>query len=163
MIPNPPAESIHFQAGSDGYFHLKSSQTVARCLDDVFAFFSRPENLQQLTPTHLNFKILTPQPIAMENGSRIDYALRLHGIPIRWKSIIEDYNPPHAFVDRQLSGPYREWIHLHSFHADGNHTRIEDHVRYKVPGGHLAHRLFVQPSLRKIFAHRHAVIQLLFP
>jgi ligand-binding SRPBCC domain-containing protein len=136
---------------------------VAQPLHEVFEFFSRPENLERLTPTHLSFTILTPHPIPMENGTLIDYALRLHGIPLRWQSRIENYLPPHSFTDRQLRGPYREWVHLHSFHEENGGTNIEDHVRYKVPGGVLADRIFVQPSLRKIFAYRHSVIQSLFP
>ncbi len=161
MQPHPP--SIHFHQHPAGSFHLQAHQEVLATPETVFDFFSRPENLQRLTPGHLHFHILTPGPLVMADGLLLDYKLRLHGIPLRWRSRIEHWNPPLSFVDRQLRGPYLEWIHLHSFHPTGKGTRIEDHIRYRVPGGRLAEMLFVRPSLRRIFAHRLRILSHIFP
>jgi len=129
----------------------------------VFPFFADPLNLDQLTPPWLRFRILTPAPIAMDVGSLIDYRLRLHGLPIRWRTEITVFEPPYRFVDRQVRGPYREWIHEHVFEEVDGHTVIIDNVRYSVPGGRLVHELVVKRDLQKIFDYRHGRIAERFP
>lgn len=124
-------------------------------LDEVFAFFADARNLEQLTPPWLRFHILTPTPVRMEEGTRVDYRIRLHGFPIRWRSEIVVWEPPDRFVDRQLRGPYRTWIHEHSFEAHGDRTLVTDRVDYEVPGGELVRRFLVEPDLRRIFDYRH--------
>jgi ligand-binding SRPBCC domain-containing protein len=135
-------------------FELSKSQRLERPLPDVFAFFSNAENLECLTPPWLRFSIRTPRPIRMAEGTLIDYALRIHGIPIRWRSEITVWDPPHRFVDEQLRGPYRMWVHEHGFLADGDGTVVRDHVRYAVWGGSLVNRFLVAPDVRRIFAYR---------
>ncbi len=122
----------------------------------VFPFFADAGNLDRLTPPWLHFRILSPQPMEMAVGARIDYRLRLHGLPIRWRSEITAWDPPHGFVDEQRRGPYRVWIHRHRFEARRGGTLVTDHVRYAVPGGLLADRLFVRRDLRRIFDYRTA-------
>jgi hypothetical protein len=131
-------------------------------LEQVFAFFSDAANLERLTPPWLSFQIVSPQPIPMAVGTRIDYRLRLHGIPISWTSEITAWEPPHRFVDEQRKGPYRTWIHEHRFEEIEGGTMAYDAVRYAVLGGVLAAKLFVRPDLEKIFAHRHQVMRELF-
>ena len=102
----------------------------------MFDFFSRAENLERLTPSSLRFRILTPTPIEMREGALIDYQLRLNGIPLKWRSLISTWDPPNVFVDTQLKGPYKQWIHTHRFTAlDAERTLIEDEVRYRLPFG----------------------------
>ncbi len=146
---------------------LEQDQTIDRTLEEVFEIFSNAANLEALTPSFLSFKILTPLPIAMFAGARIEYALGLFGIPMKWRTLISSWEPPavdHAdgvakarFVDQQVSGPYEIWKHTHEFEADGNQTRMRDVVDYAVPFGFLgaiAHHLFVRRTLERIFAHR---------
>lgn len=138
-------------------FFLRTTQLVARDLDTTFAFFADAGNLQHLTPPWLNFVITTPQPIAMHEGALIDYRLRLHGVPIRWRSVITTWQPPHIFVDEQLKGPYLLWRHEHRFTSTADGTLVEDEVRYRVVGGALANA-FVRPDLERIFRYRQSAL-----
>lgn len=120
----------------------------------VFPFFADAHNLEIITPPWLNFKILTPGEIPMRVGALIDYQIRIHGIPVRWRTEIAGWNPPHSFVDQQLRGPYRLWRHTHTFTEKNGGTLCGDRVEYAVPGGALVNKLFVRRDVEKIFAYR---------
>jgi ligand-binding SRPBCC domain-containing protein len=136
---------------------------VAALPEAVFEFFSEPQNLARLTPASMKFRIVTPEPLSLGNGTRIAYRLRVHGIPLRWESEIRDWNPPHEFVDVQLHGPYRSWHHRHRFSAEDGGTLVIDEVDYAPPGGWLFDRLFIRRDLRKIFSYRIERLSELFP
>jgi hypothetical protein len=138
-------------------FSLRATQLVARDLDSTFAFFADAANLQRLTPPWLDFAITSPQPITMRAGARIDYKLSLHGIPIRWQSAITIWDPPRRFVDEQIRGPYSLWRHEHRFMPMSDGTLVEDHVEYRVPGGHLVNT-FVRRDLSRIFRYRQTAL-----
>jgi ligand-binding SRPBCC domain-containing protein len=138
----------------DGTFQLQTSQWLPRSIDDVFAFFADARNLQAITPGWLHFHIENAENLKIEAGTRINYRLRLHGIPLRWQSRISVWEPTRRFVDEQVHGPYRRWVHEHRFEVEGTGTRIDDTVDYAVPGGALVHWLFVAGDLRRIFAYR---------
>ena len=140
-------------------FRLHAQQLVPRPLDEVFAFFADARNLETITPPWLRFKILTPGVIEMAVGTRIDYRLRLRGLPVRWQSEITAWDPPHRFVDEQRRGPYRQWIHEHRLSEVDGGTLCEDHVRYSVVGGRLVNRLFVVRDLERIFAYRRDTVE----
>lgn len=128
----------------------------------IFPFFADADNLDAITPPWLSFQIVTPRPIAMQAGTLIDYRLRVHGLPLRWRTMIREWEPPHRFVDEQLSGPYRQWIHTHTFAPDRGGTLARDHVRYAVPCDFIAHPLFVRPDIERIFAFRQAALRARF-
>ncbi len=143
-------------------YTLQREQMLPRPIDRVFAFFADAANLEAITPPWLRFQILTPQPIAMGPGTLIEYRLRLRGMPIRWVTRIEQWEPPTRFSDVQLRGPYRLWGHLHTFEPCGAGTRMCDLVRYALPFGplgRLAHRLIVQSDLDAIFDYRAAQVE----
>jgi ligand-binding SRPBCC domain-containing protein len=143
---------------------LHRTQPLPRRLPEVFAFFSRPENLQTITPPWLDFRI-TQAPPELRLGSRIEYRLRIHRIPTRWTTEITAWNPPHSFVDTQVSGPYTLWRHEHTFTADGPGTAMQDTVRYALPFGHLGravHWAIVQRDVNKIFDYRAEKMRELF-
>src|SRR5690606_26244500 len=135
---------------------LHTDFVVPSPLPEVFEFFADAGNLEAITPPWLRFRILTPTPIEMRAGTRIDYRIRIRGWPVRWRTEITAWEPPVRFVDEQLRGPYRIWIHEHRFESVEGGTRCRDHVRYAVPGGALVHRLLVKEDLRSIFAWREA-------
>jgi ligand-binding SRPBCC domain-containing protein len=140
---------------------LQREQLVRRGLDEVFEFFSRARNLQALTPPWLRFEVLTPEPIEMHLGTIIDYRLRVHGLPLRWRSRIEEWQPGRMFVDRQLRGPYRLWHHTHRFEPHAQGTLVSDRVRYAIPLGPLgqfAHTAFVHRDLERVFDFRRAAV-----
>lgn len=129
---------------------------------EVFRFFADPRNLERLTPPWLHFEIITPPDIVIEQGTLLDYRLRLRGIPLRWQSEISVWEPPQRFVDRQTKGPYSLWVHEHTFVEDRRGTIVGDRVEYAVPGGPLVQKFFVAPDLRQIFKYRQSALQNIF-
>ncbi len=146
----------------NGLGTLDSRLWVPQAVDQVFPFFADAFNLETITPPLIHFAVLTPRPIEMRAGLRIDYRLRLLGLPFRWQSEITAWDPPRRFVDEQRRGPYRVWVHEHRFAEQDGGTLVTDHVRYTVPGDVLVDRLFVRGQLRKIFTYRRARLQELF-
>lgn len=143
---------------------LARTAWVPRPLDVVFDFFSRPANLQILTPPFLNFKI-TDVPEALRAGALIRYRLSVHGMPVRWVTEITEWNPPHRFVDIQLSGPYTLWRHTHTFVAENGGTTLKDEVQYSLPLGPLgriAHWAVVKRDVNAIFDYRGEKMRELF-
>ncbi len=143
---------------------LHQEQWVPIPLDEVFDFFSQAQNLEKVTPPWVGFRILTPSPITMRPGTIIDYEVRLHRIPMRWRSEITEWVPPFHFADVQLKGPYALWNHRHSFRAEKEGTLVIDDVQYAVPlswmpGAGLVERFLVEPELRRIFAHRRVALR----
>jgi ligand-binding SRPBCC domain-containing protein len=125
--------------------------------DAVFGFFADARNLERLTPPWLHFRILTPGPIDMRAGAHIDYRILLHGIPLRWQSAITAWDPPRSFIDEQIRGPYRCWVHTHTFEEERGGTRVRDSVEFDVIASWLT-GWFVMRDLRKIFAYRHQTL-----
>ncbi|MEM7231538.1 MAG: SRPBCC family protein [Planctomycetota bacterium] len=144
-------------------YTLSRSARLASPLPEVFPFFASAANLEEITPPWLNFEFLSDKNVPMEVGARIQYRIRLHGIPVRWTTKITVWNPPYEFVDEQISGPFRRWVHQHRFEStpDGG-TIASDRVFYSVPGGALIHRLFVKGDLDRIFDYREKVMLELF-
>jgi len=129
--------------------------------DDVFAFFADAANLESITPPWLRFHLDTPMPLTMARGALIDYRLRVHGIPLRWRAEITVWDPPHRFVDEQRHGPYRRWVHMHTFIEERGGTRVSDEVDFEAPGGTLLGRLVLR-DIGRIFEYRRGMLHKLF-
>jgi ligand-binding SRPBCC domain-containing protein len=139
-------------AAGEGVF--ETELWLPRSPEQVFPFFADAGNLERITPPWLKFEVLTPPPIVMRTGTLIDYRLQVHGVPLRWRTGIAEWTPPHRFVDTQVRGPYRLWHHTHTFEARDGGTLCRDRVRYRAPGGALVHWLFVRRDVDRIFAYR---------
>ena len=144
---------------------LVASQLVPRPIEEVFAFFSRPENLGRITPPSMGFEFLTDDR-DMRDGLVIRYRIRpLLGIAMTWTTRIAAFEPPHRFRDTQLSGPYRRWEHTHTFETVPGGTLVHDEIEYEVPFGplgDLANALLVRSELERIFRHRAETIRTVF-
>jgi ligand-binding SRPBCC domain-containing protein len=141
---------------------LRREQVLQRPPEAVFAFFADAANLEAITPPLLRFELITPPPIAMGVGTFLQYRLRLRGVPVRWDTLIQAWEPPHRFVDVQVRGPYRLWHHTHEVTAlaDGG-SLMRDTVRYAIgfgPLGAAAHRVVVRRDLEAIFEYRAATV-----
>jgi ligand-binding SRPBCC domain-containing protein len=145
---------------------LTTEVWLPRPRNEVLAFFSDAHNLDVLTPPWLHFHILTPHPVPMHQGTLIDYHLRWRGIGLLWRTEISVWEPPERFVDRQVRGPYRQWVHEHTFVESGGGTLMRDRVDYAVPGWLLEpilSWLVVARDVERIFAFRRCTMQKLFP
>jgi ligand-binding SRPBCC domain-containing protein len=143
-------------------FIIQAELWVPRPRPEVFPFFAEARNLETLTPPWLRFEVLTPAPIVMRLGALIDYRIRVHGIPLRWRTEIHEWQPPHRFVDVQLRGPYTLWHHTHTFEERDGGTLCLDCVRYRPRGGALVNWLFVRRDVERIFQYRQQRMRELF-
>lgn len=146
-------------------YKLIREQSIPRPRAEVFEFFDQPANLAFLTPPWLAFHMITPMPATMAEGLRLEYRIKILGLPIAWTSEVTHYDPPHGFIDEQVEGPYRVWRHRHIFTDEGSSTRVRDEVDYDLkfgPLGVLAHALYVRRALELVFDFRATVLRKMF-
>ena len=143
-------------------FTLACELELPRPRSEVFAFFADAHNLETITPPWLKFEVLTPAPIMLRPGTLIDYRITVRGLPIRWRTEIAEWDPPHQFVDVQLRGPYTLWHHTHTFEERDGGTVCLDRVRYRPRGGALVHWLFVRRDVEQIFQYRQQRLKEMF-
>lgn len=145
-------------------YALKTVQRIPVTLENAWDFFSRPANLQEITPTGLGFTVLSQHHGSyMYPGQLIEYTLKpLLGIPVYWMTEITHVEDQKFFVDEQRFGPYSFWHHQHHFSEIDGGIEMTDIVHYKLPAwflGDLMHRLLVRSRLREIFGFRHAAVE----
>jgi ligand-binding SRPBCC domain-containing protein len=129
-------------------YEYYSEMKIDAPIDEVFDFFSQAVNLEKITPPWLKFKILTSEP----------------GFPINWRTKITHWDPPHRFIDSQLKGPYKQWIHEHSFSEVEGGCLMQDKVEYQIHGwiiSSLIDYLFVRKDIERIFSFRKIQIEAL--
>ena len=146
-------------------YTLRCEMLTEQSIQDTFKVFEDPYNLAKITPSWLNFRITSNDRVQMREGAEIDYVIRLIGIPMRWKTVIEVYDPPHLFVDQQAKGPYKLWQHHHTFRETSEGTAVGDQVNYQLPLGplgQLAHALAVRWQLLAIFRYRQRALAQMF-
>jgi ligand-binding SRPBCC domain-containing protein len=137
-------------------YHLRC-ELIASCpLLQTFDVFKNPLNLAKITPNWLNFQVIT-KDVKMQKGAEIEYIIKWLGLPMHWKTLISDYQPPLLFVDEQAEGPYALWRHRHTFAETPEGTKVGDHVEYALPlgvFGQIAHAVMVKRQLEAIFKFR---------
>ena len=144
---------------------LEYEQWVPQPPPAIFPFFSDAHNLEKITPAFMRFSVRGVSTPEMQEGTVLDYRLQVHGMPMRWRSVIESWNPPSGFVDRQVRGPYGLWHHTHEFESWNGGTIVRDRIRYALPMGALGELVagwLVARDVATIFAYRHEQIQTLF-
>jgi ligand-binding SRPBCC domain-containing protein len=144
---------------------LEKKTFIKKPLSEVFDFFSKAENLGNITPPHVRFKILTPLPIKMGVGTLIDYQISLFRISFKWQTKITKWEMPNRFEDTQIKGPYKTWIHTHIFEEKDGGVWMTDIVKYESPGGFLEfipHNLFVKRNVEQIFSYREEALKEIF-
>ena len=157
---------IEFKKHS-GIYTLKSVQTLDAPLNQVWDFFCSPENLQKITPDHMDFKITSVVDKSIYTGQIISYQVGiLPGIKQNWITEITQVKDQHRFIDEQRFGPYKMWHHEHWFKdLENGRTLMSDKISYKMPYGFLgaiAQNLFIKKQLTSIFEHRFLIIEKLF-
>lgn len=142
-----------------------SYQFIPHKVDEVFRFFSEAKNLETITPPWLNFKVVNKTTENLQEDTKINYKLKVHGIPLKWQSVISEWHPNQKFVDWQSKGPYKKWHHTHEFFPVKNGTVMTDRVLYKVPMGELgkiASFNLVKKDIEKIFSYRTQQIEKMY-
>lgn len=158
-MQNGPVPIAHEYLGR-GLSRLETSSWFPLPVEQVFPFFAAAENLERITPPELAFRIVTPTPITVAEGTLIDYRLRLFGVPFGWQTRISAWEPPWRFTDEQLRGPYRSWVHRHTFESADGGTRMTDQVTYGLPLRPFSAPVLplVRRQLDRIFRYRSEVI-----
>lgn len=131
---------------------VKSVLIKAR-LETVFGFHEREDALRLLSPAFPPVRVITKTG-GLEPGSRVDLQIG----PFHWIALHTGYARNRFFEDRQVSGPFAQWIHRHEFEAAGSETRLTDRVEFQLPGGVWVNHLLgwaVRLGLRQMFLHRH--------
>ncbi|HEX7704873.1 MAG TPA: SRPBCC family protein [Thermoanaerobaculia bacterium] len=144
---------------------FEATTRITSPLENVFEFFSDPANLGRITPPSMRFRIIEAPARRLQEGDRIDYSIRVFGLPMRWRTRIVMWREGEAFADLQERGPYRLWIHTHTFHRDGEGVLMRDVVEYELPLGWVG-RLFggrlVARQIEGIFSYRAEAIERVF-
>ncbi|MBI5547041.1 MAG: TIGR01777 family protein [Deltaproteobacteria bacterium] len=161
LAPAPPQDS-RYLAESPARYLLEQLTEIDAPLSEVWDFFCKPENLGLLTPPAMAMRIRGSVPPVTAAATSVDYDLRVAGVPVRWRSVIERWEPEEAFVDVQERGPYRSWWHEHRFREQDGRTVMEDRVWYTPPLALLSQPMVVKPALQRIFAFRSFAIRLRF-
>ena len=145
-------------------YSIKTVQKIPITLTEAWAFFSKPDNLKQITPADLGFNIISKHHgETMYPGQVIEYKISpLLGISLYWMTEITHVADQKYFVDEQRFGPYSLWHHQHHFKTIEGGVEMTDIVHYKLPLffiGDIAHTLFVKAQLQKIFDYRFDAVE----
>lgn len=145
-------------------YKLERTQIIKKNINVVFKYFENPANLSKITPSDLGFMILNDDKMIMKKGAKFRYMIKIVGIKVHWETLIAEYNPPNNFTDVQKKGPYKKWIHTHTFISKGDQTEMHDVVEYDLYGWVLAPiiHFFVKKKLKDIFDYRQKVIEEVF-
>jgi ligand-binding SRPBCC domain-containing protein len=146
---------------------LKTVQLLPVKIEDAWKFFSSPENLKDITPAYMGFKILSGVPVKMYPGMIISYTIKPFPFyKVNWVTEITQVEEMEYFIDSQLSGPYAIWHHEHRFREVKGGVEMTDLLYYKLPFGFLGtlvNYLFIRKKVESVFAYRTEVLKLKYP
>ena len=147
-------------------YQLRTKQELPISVEKAWKFFSDPKNLKDITPSEMNFNIISGADKSIYAGQIIQYKVSpVLGINLKWVTEITHVKENEYFVDEQRFGPYSLWHHKHFFKKINGGILMEDIVDYKIPYGligQFAHVIFVKKKLEKIFNYRHTKLEKLF-
>ena len=131
---------------------------------EAYEWHLRPGALRRLLPPWDSARVVSgsgPEE-RLEKGARTVLRVGVGPIGLRWTAEIADEQPERTFfVDRQLSGPFKTWVHRHEVSAQGRaECTLADRIRYELPLGligQLAGGAMVRGKLARMFAWRHRV------
>jgi ligand-binding SRPBCC domain-containing protein len=144
-------------------YSIKTVQKIPITLEKAWDFFSKPDNLKDITPDNLGFTILSKHHgDRMYAGQIIEYTVKpILGIPLYWMTEITHVAEQQYFVDEQRYGPYSMWHHQHHFKAIDGGVEMTDIVHYKLPLwilGDIANTIMVKAQLKGIFNFRYKAV-----
>ena len=159
--------SIKIIKHEGGLYTLYAKQIVDKEIDFLWDFFSKPSNLNKLTPEDVEFKIISGKSDNFYEGKIISYKIKpFKLVTLNWITEISQVKEGSYFIDNQISGPYKMWHHEHHFKSNNDGTtEIIDKVKYKLPFyilGRISHKIFIKRKLIKIFNFRQKKIKELF-
>tara|TARA_B100000965_G_scaffold187815_1_gene156791 strand:- start:80 stop:544 length:465 start_codon:yes stop_codon:yes gene_type:complete len=141
---------------------FKTEQFLKSDIKTVWDFVSSPQNLSEITPPYMMFKITSANTMRMYPGMIISYKVApMLNIKINWVTEITHVVEESFFVDEQRIGPYSLWHHQHFFKQIDNGVLMTDIVTYKPPFGpigSIANHLFIKQKLKSIFDYRFRVM-----
>ena len=147
-------------------YQINTKQNLPISVKEAWEFLSSPNNLAEITPKYMNFKILSGADKSIFAGQIIQYKVTpVLGITLKWVTEITHVKQNEYFVDEQRFGPYSLWHHKHFIKEIDGGIEMEDIVDYKIPFGFLgqiAHSLFIEKKLRQIFNYREKKLLKLF-
>lgn len=140
-------------------FHhrLRQVQFIDMPIEKVFDFFSDAKNLERITPDLLNFRITYQSTPKIQDGTIFKYKLKVHGLPVKWKTQITNWKDNEHFTDYQEKGPYEVWDHTHTFISCDGGTLMIDDVLYRLPMGYIGELgglWLVKKDVPEIFDYR---------
>jgi ligand-binding SRPBCC domain-containing protein len=130
-------------------------------ISTVFPFFAEPANLGRITPPQMRFRIVRSPGRTLRAGDRIEYTIRVAGVPLTWVTLITEWIENVRFVDVQERGPYAKWEHTHAFEVVSGGVKMTDAVEFDMPLGPIGGFFcgwFVRRQLAAIFDYRERVI-----
>ena len=132
-------------------------QWTNNSLEKVFDYFSDEKNLEELTPPLLNFRVVNKSTKNIQEGTKINYKLKIRGFPSKWTSLITNWKPRSEFADVQIKGPYDKWYHRHLFKNLAGGVLLEDKVVYRLPFSRFGSNILnwlIRKDIETIFNYR---------
>ena len=146
---------------------LRQTQILSVSREKLWDFISVPQNLNEITPPKMAFKIVGELPKSAYAGLLLEYKVK---IPVlgwtSWLTEIKYVTDGYSFMDEQRVGPYKLWLHKHTLEDVEGGTKMTDEIHYQMPFGPLgdiAHVLFVKRTLKQIFDYRREKLDEIFP